>query len=717
MATTHLTDLTLEGFKVFVNEASVEFPRSGLVLIRGTRTDGISSGTGKSSLLSGITYALKYCPESGTEVQSWLTDKPVRVKLGLEQSGGEVALTRGAKSSLGIGNAKPITGAAAIDQHLEKLIGLPPELLAALTYREQGSGGVFLSKDDSDKKSFLSVVLGLTSIEEEVEKAQDRIKGLEKELAALEVRRDAKVVQAQTEMAKAPSVDMVDIEALEQALATIVAERAQTDRFYQKAKLELAGAIEVGRQNVAELTLKYNSVAKALTDELADFEKTRPVFVGDTTQRDATMKTLAEVETRLLQRKVALEGTRAEIRAQLDPLKIEIFKRRQDGEKLPKLHDKIAKLNKEREDAYCSQCKQKWVKSDIEYNSFGDEIALIDAEIDLISNRALEVEMLQSDVKKLEERLAESDPLIAQLEKIKTDLNAKLADISADMKVAEAAFYADFNQKITVKRADISAAKAEGMKRVAEYQATHKIAEEGYRASAEALARDLNGVNLRVSEMQGRINTGRATNNMKLDAIRAHDDNVKAVQAAVDALRSVVTAKVAEITAERDFVKLTGREGFLGNIFSEVLLEIAAETNKILKNVPNVAHCTIKFKNETTTGKGSVKKVITPMVSVAGMERPLGPSLSGGMRCAVDLAVDLAVRRVICRRSGHNPAWLILDEPFEGLSAVEKECILQILKGYAQECLILVVDHATETKESFTKVIEVSNHNGRSSIN
>ena len=76
-----LKSLSLAGFRSFVEQATVEFPESGLVLVRGTNTDssGVSSGSGKSSLLLGISYALGYCPFPATELQSWYGDNDLSV--------------------------------------------------------------------------------------------------------------------------------------------------------------------------------------------------------------------------------------------------------------------------------------------------------------------------------------------------------------------------------------------------------------------------------------------------------------------------------------------------------------------------------------------------------------------------------------------------------------------------------------------------------------
>jgi DNA repair exonuclease SbcCD ATPase subunit len=176
------------------------------------------------------------------------------------------------------------------------------------------------------------------------------------------------------------------------------------------------------------------------------------------------------------------------------------------------------------------------------------------------------------------------------------------------------------------------------------------------------------------------------------------------------------SAYKVQIQAEQDFIKVVGKDGFLGRIFDEVLDEISAEANQVLAGLPNAQHVTIRFASESITQKGTVKKSIVPMVSFGGVEAPLKSGCSGGMLTSVELAVDLAVSSVVSRRAGIVPGWLVLDEAFEGLDLVSKESGMTILSQYGQDRLVLVVDHATEFKEMFTQFVNVELRNGVSSV-
>jgi DNA repair exonuclease SbcCD ATPase subunit len=57
-----------------------------------------------------------------------------------------------------------------------------------------------------------------------------------------------------------------------------------------------------------------------------------------------------------------------------------------------------------------------------------------------------------------------------------------------------------------------------------------------------------------------------------------------------------------------------------------------------------------------------------------------------------------------------------LDESFNGQGNVTKEANMEVLREYAQEKLVVVIDHNSEFKEMFTQFIDVVYKDGRSEI-
>lgn len=174
--------LKMKAFRSFVEETPISFPDSGFVLIRGANPGNHdSSGSGKTTILLAISYALDICPLPASELQSWLTEEKLQVELGLSSPQGDVVIARGKQNSITV-NGQVTSGAKAMSAKLFELFKADPDTLQAITYRPQGKPGVFLSLTDLEKKEFLVRVLGLQAIEHAIEGGATRLAELENSL-------------------------------------------------------------------------------------------------------------------------------------------------------------------------------------------------------------------------------------------------------------------------------------------------------------------------------------------------------------------------------------------------------------------------------------------------------------------------------------------------------------------------------------------------------
>lgn len=173
-----LSKLSLKNFRSFV-DAEIEFPASGLVLLKGL------SGAGKSNVLCGIAFALGYSGEYTKEdLQSYLTEEPMQVVLELNDSESDliVKIARGKANYIALGHTQ-ITGAKAIAAKIQELLKISPEVLGSVLFRPQRTNGLFLSKNNIEKLEFLGELLGLSKIETAVELSQGFIKDYGQQIA------------------------------------------------------------------------------------------------------------------------------------------------------------------------------------------------------------------------------------------------------------------------------------------------------------------------------------------------------------------------------------------------------------------------------------------------------------------------------------------------------------------------------------------------------
>lgn len=157
-----------------------------------------------------------------------------------------------------------------------------------------------------------------------------------------------------------------------------------------------------------------------------------------------------------------------------------------------------------------------------------------------------------------------------------------------------------------------------------------------------------------------------------------------------------------------------GRQGFLGNIFDEVLSEIKMRTNDLMAYMPNINTFSIDVSSSSVTQAGKVNKKIKVSMFKDGLEKSI-KTLSGGQLGSTELCTDLGVSETIRKRSGSNLGWVALDEAMDGLDVEAKLAALEVIKTKV-DGLLIIVDHSTEIKEAFDSVIEVEYDGKRSYV-
>lgn len=693
----YLGTLTIEGFRSFVEKSVVEFPSTGFMLLQGHNKDtGGSSGSGKSSVLLAIAYALGYCPYPATELTSWGAKSP-SVELTLPIKEGHVRVRRNPNLSVWVNDEQVKGGAKAAEERLRTILRAEPEIVGLLTYRGQRSPGLFLSQTDSEKKELLTRLLGLDKFEQAIETTGQKVKDLETKLERAKAALDTnQKVLEQHRQHESPEALQKLLDELEHNLRR---ETAKYEGFVAKIK-DLQKDREKRAQVIWDSFHPQISEAKealklipAPQVQIDDVEEVRLAGVQ------------AECQRRIDALKKADNDKAKQLKTERDRLQKELLECREEMALLPQRLKEQKRLQDELAASIenCPTCERPWVQGGSHQEKLRKQLSLIELDIGESSMCEKLEKELRFQIQELPE--FEPNPVIAKLETAKAAAYTERLTEQSRRTAEVALVRAEYNQRLSAAKALIQ--ELESTQRAETAEAKSKPVPEI--PNLEVLAKQAGGeVTTLISnqaELQVRLRHAQQSAQQYL-----HWKQV------VERLEATYDATNAELAAEKDFLGMIGREGFLGSIFDEVLSEISDETNIVLGNVANTRHCTIRFQSETTTQKGTVKKTIVPVVNVGGEDVPLASGLSGGMLSTVELAVDLAVGAVISRRSGATPGWLILDESFEGLDTVSKETCMEMLSRYAQERLVLVIDHSSECKSLFSKVITVEYENGKSKI-
>lgn len=716
-----LISLTVRGFRSFSEKTTVEFPSNGLVLFRGHNKDtGGSSGSGKSSLLLAIAHLFGFCPYPSTALQSWQSEEPMEVRGMVQLSGGELMeIVRGKSLALYVNGLKQEGSARQLEAFLTLKLGLNPEMLAALTYRGQKQPGLFLSKTDAEKKEFLTQLLDLGKFEDAVEDSQTRVRMYETNLKAEEFLLDsiAHRMQRAKEL-NAPFVPESEKE-LVQALKDLELRRFFLNENCSVGQDELDDFSKATEEACSKMSHDANCQITEIRKFISDAHDRGPDFSGLERYQDrydaleADLKQAEEFLKEEMIRASNLQKTKLDlVISQLAPLEKKF-------NSIPHLEAQLTALRNstfKMDNGKCYTCDRPW--EDARGRSEG-----VRMEMEALEEQVSDAKRLEPGIKRLKDKIQKHlGPLemtedAVRLSEIINQLSKEIKDNDNEGNAAYAAANTKHLQAISEAQDRINYILTAVRDEAMAYRRQRTAEADKMRKEFDYLSKTLRDVQNEIAfqekqliYLQGRNNEGAQREQGLKEAMAYMEEEFKNASEEHASTRQ-------HLNAELDFQKLVGREGFLGAIFEEVLFEIGDEANRLLGQFPNTAHVSLAFRSESVTQKGVIKKAIVPVVRVGGNETTIGAGLSGGMQTAVELAVDLAMATVVSRRTGAMPGWLILDESFTGLGAVEAEASLGILQSFADGGkLVLVVDHSSETKASFSQFIDVEYSAGRSIV-
>lgn len=670
-----------ENFRSFQDKFRVDFPEQGLCLVRGINQDsGDSSDSGKSNLVGAISFLLGEAPFAGTEAGTWGAEKWY---VGCDIVVGEKSYTIVYKNGLKITEGDAITSRKGKDakKFINELFGMDEKVRAAVLARHQDQKeGIFLSLSDQERKEFLADVIELDKFEKINKDSAEKVKylrGRVDSLLAVVASTEKTYNLAKQTLDETPAVPEVDLSHLKRLIEE--QKRVGKDLFRQieAVENEIKEITQAGNDEAAKMRDAAHRKLMSIAEEVDPEEEVRSDLIDKLkTSIQGLVREDQKLQTDLERQKNTLLTQIYTISSKLDSsIQKEVDRRGYE----------IAKM----EEATCPTCSQKWVENQkaLKAKKDGLEEALV---------RLAEQEKLQEaiqDIQKTIDSLPAWSPNPA-INKSKADLSI----LERSHKENEQVFRDRIeSEKKTVRARQTALEEAIRQKYAEKLLDRNQLS----RSLKEQLAFSQAVIQkcLQDAQLSENIAFLREERNRNLDVATEE----------LDAAILKCTEAKAELAKEEDFALVTGRNGFLGVIFDEVLAEVAQETNNILGAVANTRHLTFEFTTDDN-------RRIIEQIRNRGEARSFKSGASGGMLSVVKLAVDLAFGAVAARRRGIYPGWLVLDESFDGLGRVAKETVMDMLLTQSNNRLIMVIDHATEFQSMFSQVIDVKSKNGISKI-
>lgn len=694
-------------------ELSFTYSAMGLTLVEGFDEDkGLSPGSGKSSFFDVVLYGLFGQTSKdikADEVINRIAKKNCEVLITLQADDGEYLLKRYRKHSeydndlvLVFPNGKELRGKdnKETQKLIEQEIGHSYELFLKSSYFTQfGAIDRFLSASDTEKKKLISDITDLSIYDELLIKIKNNIKD-NQELLNIEERT---LISSQTRF-----------DSLKHFLSEDINNKNQWD-LKKETDLQIANGKksnwELNQDSLIFDTKQFAlNFSNEIDEQIKKLEEEKQVFELNKTasinfknnkiieiekEREKITSEIIELNQRLnsfsnIDEEVILLDKKLKAIADLNTLKnkneIELLN---INKQVSLLNNKIAEEAKkweENKNGTCFHCHQSISPSMIEsvINNYKEQISKLEetkgpllskiAEIEPFLNMKAEVESKKSEllnqkftIKSIWDVIGSKDNQILLLARNIDSLKNEIANLEVSK--------SDANYKIEI---------------VKQKQNPHlnKLAE---------LEKEINPYNKEIEIITSSVNP-------YLTSIENKQNDLASLEKTLDDQILKVNFIKQELTYG-EFWKQALHVYIKSYLMDSCLDQLNDLTNEYLNTLFDGI---LQFNISAITESGKdIKEKISVSIINNGDECSY-QSLSGGERCRICLALNLALSQVIMKSNGKNFGVIFLDEILNGLDETGKTQTMRLLKELElQYESVFIIDHSTEFKALFTNSIMI----------
>jgi DNA repair exonuclease SbcCD ATPase subunit len=174
------------------------------------------------------------------------------------------------------------------------------------------------------------------------------------------------------------------------------------------------------------------------------------------------------------------------------------------------------------------------------------------------------------------------------------------------------------------------------------------------------------------------------------------EEEVSAVLAEMTALQEKITGLIQEKNGLEFWLTGFGNRGCKSLLYTALIDRLNRELTEIA-NILSGGALNLKLFPYAENASGEQTERITLRVTnYLGANTFDGDSL--GERNRIDIAVAVALRRVLMQFSGYAASLLFVDEPWVGLDNAGKTSVYRLLEEEARACLVLATDQDKSSK-------------------
>lgn len=741
----NITRATAKNFLSF-KDLDFTYSAMGLTLVEGFDEDrGINTGAGKSSFFDVIIYGLFGQTSKdikADEVINRIAKKDCEINLYLTANDGEYVLKRFRKHSqfdndlvLVFPNGKELRGKdnRETQKFIEQELGCSYDLFLKSSYFTQfGAIDRFLSASDTEKKKLVSEITDLSIYDNILDKIkstlklnQDILSGQEKELLKAQTAYDT--------TSKYLSQEIVNRDQWEDnnrnKIAQLKLQCSEWDKEHE-AKIQIKrdgklsfdvekeAKIANAKINLEDYEAKKLIRIAALEQEKLDFDIRKEFKIQQLREATTTAQDKADLLFKEIKELEAQGQASEQLTEDLKALNVKIDLIEKMQAKAMKLEfSDIASLSKEISqiqiqinqeknklennlNGTCPQCYQEIAPSCIQkvIDDLEKEV------VDLHEKRVIYQNNL-TEIKKLIDNkpfvLAEKEKIYDQLSKAKSVndvIKAKYNEQTALVNATKDYSSQIANQELTKSNAGYQITIVQ-----TEVNPFSKILED-LAASINPYIAIIQNLTAEVNPFNKAIESETMQQNPFILTVEAKEKDLNVQQVHKVAIQIEVNYTLQAITYG-EWWKMALHVYIKSYLMDSCLDQINDHTNSFLQTLFDGA---LQFNITATTEAGKDTKEKIDISIINNGDECSYQSLSGGERCRICLAVNLALSQIISKTNGKNFGMIFLDEILNGLDEAGKSQSMKLLKELElQYPSVFIIDHAEGFKSLFTNSIMI----------
>ncbi|OGS01435.1 MAG: hypothetical protein A2V88_13980 [Elusimicrobia bacterium RBG_16_66_12] len=718
------------------------------------------NGAGKSGLLDAMAYALFGTDRGNADNVVTLGETSCSVQFAF-QIGSESYAVRRIRITSGAGSselillrdeadglqAQPLTGNTISDTQakIQRITGMDLDLWRRTAYIGQGASGLFSQATPAERKSILGQILGLDRYEGMLETTKARKRVVDADLdaaarrttdieAALSMRETFQGDLATAEAMKATADQLLRIEGekvheLQRLVAEVSGQAAEYQRLCAEATKLLQGktGMDVEAQEIAEriagceqLLARGDEIRDGLTrleaakSELAELSEAK-VAVAEATRRVENIERGIELD---------LAQWRADLASSRQTLDGKIARNTAAIEEHLAVYRAVEQQAALTDDVPCAgtdlqpQCRllqgameakgqlsQRQERIDaaraemilLKDPHHPDQIAIAELAAKLEDHHPRQAELDDANSALSDAQTCHDPERAAELARMVSELcAAHYPEAAQDLAAADAVM-----KELTARRTDVERRQTETQEQYDEVrrQAT-PLREAVNLLQADVL--ELEDRRTQLDEAQQEASNAAAMVGQAQARLAGLDD----LEADKDVIQAESAPRVRRQHVLAELVTAYGRNGIPALLIENAIPEIEEEANRILQTL-TAGRMSVQLLTQVQTKTAGIGETLDVVVSDGEGSRDYS-TWSGGERVRVDIALRVALCRILARRAGAAVRMLAIDEACAPLDVDGREAFIEAVQGLQQyfDC-ILVVSHVPDLAGAFPQQINI----------